>query len=397
MSKDAILDLIMRLLKALGLIKPDAPTPPLPEDPPPPSPKRITKDDNFRTLPTITKERMREITKGFPLAESSDYIHLATKGRPLPLAQSWMESRYGQDDSAQASHNPLGLLPRPGLTAPTYDAGIVDLLVFDNWPNAFVEWCYRMDTPTYKNGVYPSGMTLEQMIFTYVGGPRCLSHGECANGETQASCRHYLDETVNRLNRYYGFADPAPTTPTPSRIGTPYSVAGTSKQVILPFPLKQAIIPTGQTNQRPGYTMIPDRYVQHDTGNRSVGAGAARHKNYLHEGAEGQLLSYHFTVDDKEAWQMIPVNEVAWHGGDSDGPCNMRGISCELCINADINEPKSRENAEILAAELMNALGIGSLKKHQDCSGKHCPGDMLNDGYWPTFVQRVTALRESRK
>jgi N-acetylmuramoyl-L-alanine amidase CwlA len=71
-------------------------------------------------------------------------------------------------------------------------------------------------------------------------------------------------------------------------------------------------------------------------------------------------------------------------------------LSCELCINADINEPQSRRNAEILAAELMNAMGINSLKKHQDCAGKFCPQDMLGDGYWPRFVQRVSELRRER-
>lgn len=186
------------------------------------------------------------------------------------------------------------------------------------------------------------------------------------------------------------------TTPAPSA-GKSYQVVGTARTVRLPFPLKQAIIPTRQTNQRPGIRMTPDRYVQHDTGNRSVGANALMHQRYLHNGAEGQQLSYHFTVDDREAWQMLPVNEVAWHGGDGDGPCNFRGLSCELCINADGNEAKARENAAILAAELMNALGINSLKKHQDCSGKWCPQDMLNEGYWPTFVQRVSDLRKARK
>lgn len=28
---------------------------------------------------------------------------------------------------------------------------------------------------------------------------------------------------------------------------------------------------------------------------------------------------------------------------------------------------------------------------------KYCPQDMLNDGYWSTFVQRVNRLRASRK
>ena len=392
MTTNAIIDLIIRLLRALGLIKPDTPTPPLPEDPAP-EPQRITKDDNFRTLPTITKERMREITKGYPLEGESDAIHAALKGRPLALAQSWMESSYGGSENARKTKNALGLMDYTGTYPAEWINGTLPLRKFSTWAEGFAEWSRRMDDPNYAGGVYPQGATLEQFIRIYVAGPG----PGYANGESAGSVENYLTQTVNRLNRYYGFTDPPTTTPPPSRVGTPYSVAGTSKQVILPFPLKQAIIPDWQKNQRPGYAMTPDRYVQHDTANRNTGANALMHKNYLHNGAEGQQLSYHFTVDDKEAWQMIPVNEVAWHGGDNDGPCNMRGISCELCINADINEPRSRENAEILAAEVMNALGIESLKKHQDCSGKHCPGDMLGDGYWPTFVQRVTALRESRK
>jgi len=396
-NRNAIIDLIMRLLVALGLIKPDTPTPPLPEDPAP-EPQRITAQDDFRTLPTITKERMREITKGYPLEGESDAIHTALKGRPLALAQSWMESSYGGSENARKTKNALGLMDYTGTHPVEWVGENLPLRKFDAWAHGFAEWSRRMDTPEYSNGVYPQGATLGEFIRIYVAGPG----PGYANGETPESVARYLDETVNRLNRYLGFEDPPTTTPPPSRIGTPYSVAGTSKQVILPFPLKQAIISGNQTNQRPGYAMSPDRYVQHDTGNRNRGANAAMHKTYLHNGAlddygRPQQLSYHFTVDDREAWQMIPVNEVAWHGGDGSGPCNYGGVSCELCINVDINEPKSRENAEILAAEVMNALGISQLKKHQDCAGKHCPGDMLSDGYWPTFVSRVAAFRQSRR
>jgi hypothetical protein len=184
--------------------------------------------------------------------------------------------------------------------------------------------------------------------------------------------------------------------------GKNYAVAGLANPVVLPFPLRQAIIPVGQTRQRPGIKITPDRYIQHDTGNRNPGMGARSHKDYLHSGApdnygNSQTLSYHFTVDDKEAWQMIPFNEIAWANGDGAGPCNYKGVSCELCINSDIDEAKSRENAEILCAELMNAGALVTLNKHQDCSGKFCPQDMLQDGYWPRFVQRVSALRKERK
>lgn len=70
--------------------------------------------------------------------------------------------------------------------------------------------------PDECRGVYcPWDMSLKDFIYTYVGGPDCAkSNGKtCANGETGASVQHYLDETVARLNRYYGIADaPAPDT-----------------------------------------------------------------------------------------------------------------------------------------------------------------------------------------
>ena len=188
-----------------------------------------------------------------------------------------------------------------------------------------------------------------------------------------------------------------PVSPHPPPIGNPYPVAGLSRTVTLPFPLHVRLMPASKVNQRPGRLMVPNRYVQHDTGNRTRGANAAMHMRYLFNGAEGQQLGYHFAVDDREAYQMIPVNEIAWHAGDGSGPCNMRGLSCELAINSDIDVPRSRENAAILAAELMNALGIETLSKHQDCSGKLCPQSLLNEpNGWTKWTARVRALQRDR-
>lgn len=190
-------------------------------DPVTPATRRVTKDDNFRTLPTITKERMREITKGYPFEAESDAIWEAVKGRPLPLAQSWMESRYGQDANAQRTKNPLGLLWYDGSPIPYFnaiDAGggvVVRLLRFRTWADAFKEWARRVDDPSYKNSVYAQGMTLEQYIFTFVGGPGCISDAtKCGNGETQANIRSYLTETIARYNRYLNVT-PTTTTPPP--------------------------------------------------------------------------------------------------------------------------------------------------------------------------------------
>lgn len=231
MSTDAIIDLIMKILRALGLVKPDTPTPDLPPDPAPP-PRRVTARDDFRALPTITAARMAEILKTYPMEGEAAAIHAATGGRPLPLAQSWMESRYGQDANAQATKNPLGLMDYTGQHPVLMVNGTLPLRKFNRWAEAFTEWCRRMDTPGYSNGVYPQGATLAQFIRIYVAGPG----PGYANGESAASVERYLNETVARLNRYYGTAD-TPETP-PSSGGVTFGrvppPANYSERIIAP-------------------------------------------------------------------------------------------------------------------------------------------------------------------
>jgi hypothetical protein len=162
---------------------------------------------------------------------------------------------------------------------------------------------------------------------------------------------------------------------TPPAPGKSYAVAGLSAPITLPFPLHVDLLPASQTNQRPGIRMTPSRYVQHETGNPNPGQGARSHRNYLFAGApdnsgRSQQLSYHFAVDETEAWQMIPVNEVTWHGGDGAGQCNMAGISCELAIEnpeGSVLDLRAREHAEMLAAAVMKAAGVGAIVGHTTC------------------------------
>lgn len=214
------------LIEALLKFFSPRPAPPKPEPgtpttttTPPPAPqiKRVTKDDNFRTLPTITLSRWKEICAGFPFEAEAEAIFNAMGGRPLPLAQSWMESRYGQDANALATRNPLGLLWYDGSPVSSYqsiDMGggvVIRLLKFPTWAAAFKEWARRMDDKTYKGGVYNQGMTLGRFIKVYVAGP----NDGYANGESAASVENYLTQTINRLNRYYGFAEQPTTAPPP--------------------------------------------------------------------------------------------------------------------------------------------------------------------------------------
>lgn len=169
----------------------------------------------------------------------------------------------------------------------------------------------------------------------------------------------------------------------------------------LPVPLAHQIIGLDQPNQMPGIPLTkPYYWVMHETANPAPGANAQMHSNWLHNGADGSQVSFHFCVDDGQIIQLLPIDTVSWQATDGAGPGNMSGISCELCVNAGIDTNKARHNAEQLCAGIMKTLGLGidRVKAHYDfnegtADRHHCPDTMLNDGYWPvTFKANVAAI-----
>jgi hypothetical protein len=184
------------------------PAPPKPEPKPkpvPPAVHPITRTTPFRSIGTLSPELVCEIVDGYPLESECRTIG-ELQANALALAQAFKESQYGKTATGK---NPLGLMV-PG-SSPSR------LMTFPSWATAFVEWQRRMSSPDYAGGVYmPQDMSLEQMIYTYVGGPGCWSSkgARCANGETKQSVELYLQQTLDRLNRYFGLPS-TPVIPTP--------------------------------------------------------------------------------------------------------------------------------------------------------------------------------------
>lgn len=81
----------------------------------------------------------------------------------------------------------------------------------------------------------------------------------------------------------------------------------------------QDIIPKGNNN-RPGYSMNPTYITVHNTANTAAGANAKMHARY--EKNPNTATSWHFTVDEKEIYQHLPLNENGWHAGDGNGTGN---------------------------------------------------------------------------
>lgn len=164
---------------------------------------------------------------------------------------------------------------------------------------------------------------------------------------------------------------------------------GTTKINNIPLKTKIGGI---SSNVRPGYPMKPKYITIHNTANTGRGANASAHANLLYNGNNGNTASWHYSVDDTEIYQSLPLNEIGYHAGDGSGPGNRQSIGIEICENSDGNYLKAEQNAAELTAQLLRTLDLplSAVMKHQDFSGKYCPARILgrNDG-WNDFMNKV--------
>lgn len=119
----------------------------------------------------------------------------------------------------------------------------------------------------------------------------------------------------------------------------------------------------------------------------------------LHNSKE--YKSWHFSVDDKDIIQSLPLNRNAFATGDGAfGMGNRTGIHIEIAKDNDTDSREewleARNNGARLAAELLHKYGWGidHLKKHQDYkmtdgTYKYCPHKILDEG-WAEFKALVS-------
>ncbi|MEH7773961.1 N-acetylmuramoyl-L-alanine amidase [Bacillus velezensis] len=152
-------------------------------------------------------------------------------------------------------------------------------------------------------------------------------------------------------------------------------------------------IPVGHNN-RPGYAMEPAYITVHNTANTAKGASAAMHARY--EKNPETPTSWHFTVDEKEIYQHLPLNENGWHAGDGNrGTGNRKSIGIEICENSDGDFEKAVANAQWLIKKLMKEQGISlvNVVPHKHWSGKQCPRKLLDR--WDSFKAGISGASSS--
>jgi len=140
-------------------------------------------------------------------------------------------------------------------------------------------------------------------------------------------------------------------------------------------------IPKGKI--RPGTKIIPTSITIHSTGNPN--STAQNERGWLTNLANTRIASWHICVDDKEAIEAIPLDEVAYHAGTQTG--NYSSISIEICESGD--RTKTLQNAVTLVAKLLKekGWGVNRLHRHYDWSGKICPRIFYDSGKWTGWEQ----------
>lgn len=151
---------------------------------------------------------------------------------------------------------------------------------------------------------------------------------------------------------------------------------------------KQNLLPSSKYAIKSPYAMTAQYITVHNTAND---ASAENEIRYML--SNGNQVSYHVAVDDKEAIQAIPFNRNAWHCGDGQGNGNRKSIGIEICYSKSggARYVAAEENAVQYIAQLLKQFGWGidRVKKHQDWSGKYCPHRILDEGRWTSFLKRI--------
>jgi len=139
--------------------------------------------------------------------------------------------------------------------------------------------------------------------------------------------------------------------------------------------INQRFIPASNKETRPGIKMTPKYITIHETDNPDAGADANAHAR-LQERGNDRKASWHLQIDDQEAIQSIPFDEVAWAAGDGrNGPGNLKSIHIEICVNAEGDFQKAVSNTAEVTKQLMVQynIPISNVVQHNHWTGKNCP------------------------
>lgn len=150
---------------------------------------------------------------------------------------------------------------------------------------------------------------------------------------------------------------------------------------------------------------LPDKIVGitvHNTQSISVAAATTMAEQYTRATVNGNMgdVRVHFYVDDKEAWQNLPLTLTGWHAADGNGNGNRKTIAIECIMNAQYGERNERaeRNCARLVAYLLDKYGLTSANVYSHShwySGKTCPLYILP--HWDDFIKLVQGFMPKKE
>ncbi|MBT9173172.1 MAG: N-acetylmuramoyl-L-alanine amidase XlyA [Syntrophomonadaceae bacterium] len=147
------------------------------------------------------------------------------------------------------------------------------------------------------------------------------------------------------------------------------------------------------SSRRPGLSRQPKTLTVHSTGNpRST---AQNERAWLVNPRNIRVASWHVAVDEKEAVEAIPLNEVAWHAGDGrQGEGNAYSIAVEICESGD--RAKTLDNAARVIAALLREQGLtmADVVQHFNWNKKNCPRILRAGKLWNEFLAAAGSYYE---
>ena len=172
--------------------------------------------------------------------------------------------------------------------------------------------------------------------------------------------------------------------------------------------LRQMLVPPHTAGRRIEFPMRAKYITIHSTQN--PGATALQHATGMRNGAfrgtskwnRTGYLTWHFTVDDVQAIQSLPLNIQGEHA-DHDGPGNKTSIGIEICeFGSRSRQAAAIDRAARLAAHVMREKRIPLdhvvphyhwPQVHFGNNKKNCPIILLDGGKpgprWEAFLRRV--------
>lgn len=133
----------------------------------------------------------------------------------------------------------------------------------------------------------------------------------------------------------------------------------------------------------------------HNTDRITTANGTTPAEQYTRATVNGNMgdVRVHFYVDDKSAWQNLPLDLSGWHAADGEnGKGNRKTIAIECIMNGsgDDKDKKAEENCAKLTAYLLNKYGLTANDIYSHWyffKKKYCPAYILP--HWDKFKQQT--------